>query len=503
MAYLQGFEYDIFISYAHVDNIALFGQKEGWVEHFCKNLNIVLAQRFGRLNSVKVWWDERKLDGATFFDKSIEESIRKSAIMICLTSPGYLASDYCRKELELFHKKASQEAVGLQVGNRSRILQVLLNNIPKTKWPNELGGVVGFGFHDANDSEDYGDAVDPGSVEYKNQLQNLRDALWNLLADNAWEGSKILPPLTVEQVTPACTVFVGEVVDRLRITRKRMINELERKGFRVKTGIPPPFEVSAHDETVKNMLQDVDFGIHLLDEYPGREIDEIPDQSYPQRQAELVLQSGKSQVIWVPSETNVASIEDESYKQFMNNLETGAFTGNTYEYIRGSKSSLAQQIMDFSEGLKIKQQKFKAQSGPLSVLLDTHFNDQLYALDLGKALLENQIQPFINPQEDDPRKNINLLGERISQVRKLIFLYGHVSREWVLERMSAALQLIITRNYPIDDFFIYMAPPHKSVDDISINQKFLKVSVVDCSRHKAIDPSILQPFLQELKSSVG
>jgi hypothetical protein len=144
--------------------------------------------------------------------------------------------------------------------------------------------------------------------------------------------------------------------------------------------------------------------------------------------------------------------------------------------VRGSKSTLAQEIVDFAEQLKAKQKQKKVEKGKVSVLLDTHFNDQLYALDLSKTLLENQIQPFINPQEDDPRKNINLLQDRLSQVRKLIFLYGSVSKEWVLERMSAALQLIITNNYPIEDFFIYMAPPNKEANNISINQRFLKVN---------------------------
>jgi hypothetical protein len=86
-------------------------------------------------------------------------------------------------------------------------------------------------------------------------------------------------------------------------------------------------------------------------------------------------------------------------------------------------------------------------------------------------------------------------------VRKLIFLYGSVSKEWVLERMSAALQLIITNNYPIEDFFIYMAPPYKEANNISINQRFLKVNVVDSSRSASMNKDELQQFLNALKTS--
>ena len=47
MAYIDGFEHDIFISYAHVDNLAATG-KLPWIEEFHKRLDIALAQRIGR-----------------------------------------------------------------------------------------------------------------------------------------------------------------------------------------------------------------------------------------------------------------------------------------------------------------------------------------------------------------------------------------------------------------------------------------------------------------------
>jgi hypothetical protein len=134
-------------------------------------------------------------------------------------------------------------------------------------------------------------------------------------------------------------------------------------------------------------------------------------------------------------------------------------------------------------------------------MLDTHYSDQLHAIDLGKILLENQIQPFINPQEDDPRKNINLMGKRLSQVEKLIFLYGNVSEEWLRERMSAAIELIITNNYPIKDFFVYITPPSKNSANIFINQRFLKVNVIDNSKNEIMKKDDLQIFLNALKTS--
>ena len=503
MAYIKDYEYDIFISYAHVDNIAFPGQADGWIEQFYKNLNLMLAKRFGRLDIFKIWWDNKKLDGSVLFDSSIQEGIKKSAIMICLHSPGYIQSTYCQQELDLFYKKAKVEKAGLNVGNRSRIIHVLLNNIPFAEWPKELSGTTGFPFHDAKEADDFGDTVDTLSMEFRTQMQNVRDAVWNLLNDFPKEQTVASTQQQTEEVEEdkdVFTIYLGEVADTLRTPRKRIITELEKRGFKVMAGIPPPDEAEAHEQATKDALKKADLAIHLLDEYPGREIIGAPELWYPQKQAEIALQTGKSQMFWVPAETNFEDIEDEKYKLFLQNLETGKSAKKSFEFIRGSKSTIAQEIIDFAEHLKTQHAQKKTDNGKISVLLDTHFNDQLYALDLSRVLLENKIQPFINPQEDDPRKNINLLGDRISQVKKLIFLYGSVSKEWVLERMSAALQLIITNNYPIEDFFIYMAPPHKEADDISIRQKFLKVNIVDSSNNQILDKMVLQQFIDNLKT---
>ena len=60
MAYVPGYENDIFVSYAHVDNIPLSGISKGWVETFIDNLATKLAQKIGRTDLFKLW-DDRLL----------------------------------------------------------------------------------------------------------------------------------------------------------------------------------------------------------------------------------------------------------------------------------------------------------------------------------------------------------------------------------------------------------------------------------------------------------
>jgi hypothetical protein len=69
--------------------------------------------------------------------------------------------------------------------------------------------------------------------------------------------------------------------------------------------------------------------------------------------------------------------------------------------------------------------------------------------------------------------------------------------------MSAALQLIITNNYNVDDFYIYLAPPHKDPNDISLKQRFLKVFVIDSSNNPHLDDVSMQRFLKNLKGEAA
>jgi hypothetical protein len=491
MAYIKGFTYDIFISYSHLDNLRIFDEAHGWIEEFYNDLNILLSRRIGVTDAVKIWWDSKKLDGSVLFDQSIEDSINQSAILLCLTSPGYLKSEYCQKELELFYTKAQKEPTGLSIDNRSRIINVLLNNIPHAKWPKELSGTTGFPFHDAKDSQSYGDTLDVGSEQFKNDLKDLREAIVKLM--DAFPTEPV-----VQAPEKKFTIYFGDVADSLRTIQKRTITELAKQDFNLIYGIPPPFEEAEHEIAVKEKLAESNLTVHLLDQFPGRNIEGEETIWYPQKQAELGLESSKQQLIWVPAEINIETIEEESYKTFLQGLDSGKQSSKNIKYIRGIKSELTQQIADIAKN--IQAQWAQPEKGKVSVLLDTHYDDQLYALELSKKLIEIQIQPFINPQEDDPKKNINILGDRISQVNKLIFFYGKVSRDWVIERMKAALQLIVSNNYPKKDFFLFMVPPHKDPDDISLKQQFIKVNVINNSDALQLDFNALLPFFNSIKA---
>lgn len=177
MALIPGFEHDIFISYAHNDNTRL----KGWVDTFVETLKDKLSLHLGEKDRLDVWYDQRRIDGSIDFDLSIKEGIERSAIIICLTSPSYYLSPNCLYELNTFHEKAQAEELGLLFANQSRIINVLLFNIPHEKWDPALKNRTGFKFYESKDKKSIGDPLSVDSTEFTKAQRELRDAIFVLI----------------------------------------------------------------------------------------------------------------------------------------------------------------------------------------------------------------------------------------------------------------------------------------------------------------------------------
>jgi hypothetical protein len=501
MAYLPGFDYDIFISYAHVNNQTADRHRDGWVTQFQRYLEMQLSTLVGRIELVKVWRDPA-LDGNQLFDDTIRDRINRSAVFLTLFSFGYLHSDYCRQELQWFCSKAQAEPWGLSIADRMRIFNLQLNNIERAKWPKEFGRTSGYRFYVAEQEDDIGFPSNPEETFFQSQLLALIKALYRTLEafkeaiEAAARQAQLDQPncdqtLTARQLD---TIFLAETSDSLRLLRRRVANELQQQSIHVCTAIPPPYEAGPHDEKVIIEMSRAQLSVHLLDEWPGREIEGEPEKTYPQRQVELGMQHAKVQLIWVPLRLDpqaVQAIEDVKYREFLTQLERRQREQSRYHFIRESPSEITHEILDELARLK---QAAATPRAPSAVLLDTHLKDQLYALELGRFLLEHNIQPYINPEEDDPSKNIRILTERLKQVNRLILVFGNVAEEWVRARLGEAVKIAITEGCQLKSCGIYFAPPRRKVTDDTFNLGFLPIYQFDS--HDIANPQTLLPLLE-------
>ncbi len=87
---MSTFDFDIFISYAHIDNEALSENQKGWIARLHQGLEIRLAQLLGERPQI---WRDPKLQGNDYFDETIVGQLDKVALMLSVVSPRYVKSE--------------------------------------------------------------------------------------------------------------------------------------------------------------------------------------------------------------------------------------------------------------------------------------------------------------------------------------------------------------------------------------------------------------------------
>ena len=504
MAYLSGYAHDIFISYAHVDNLTIPPEEQGWVTRFHEYLEIRLSQRVGRVGVVDIWRDPN-LDGSQLFDQTIKTAVENSAILIALTSNGHLSSDYCQDELAWFAQKAGGEPVGLQIGDRSRMVNCLINNIPHTKWPEQFAGTSGFPLFFAEDRDDLGEPSPPGTPDFNKQVRKLVDTIYDLLMDfeKTIETSGTATSDTSSSTGAgadgdgALKVYIADVPDSLRLLRKRIIAELGDEDVEILPAVPPPYAPEEHETALKQTLESADLSIHLLDEFAGRELDGGGTETFPQKQVEIGAGMKVNQYIWVPKDLNIETIEDVDHQKVLKALEVNADREAVYDFVRFAPTAIRRDLLDRLEALRVPPvpETVLDHHRLSAALLDTHIKDQLHALELSRFLLEKQIQPFVVPQNDDPQQTLQIfevsLQQTLSKAGIPIVFFGDVDEEWVRERLGHVAKTAISNGWPLKECAIYLAPPQKNPGSFELG--FLKVHVLDNSRE--FNPNTLLPLI--------
>jgi TolB-like protein/Tfp pilus assembly protein PilF len=144
---IQGFEYDVFISYRHKDN-----KYDGWVTEFVANLRKELEATFKE--DVSVYFDANPHDGL-LETHQVDDSLKSK--LKCLVFIPIISQTYCdpksfawQNEFIAFRDSATSDQFGLKVkllnGNvASRILPIRIHEIDpsdKAVLEQELGGVM-------------------------------------------------------------------------------------------------------------------------------------------------------------------------------------------------------------------------------------------------------------------------------------------------------------------------------------------------------------------------
>lgn len=161
-------EHNIFISYAWVDNEIYPGADQGWVSTFVDGLRKNLARELGRKDQAeRLWLDYEQMRGNDSVTPAILKHLEASRTLLLILSNGYVASPWCRQELDTFVNKVGP--------NSDRIFVVQMS--PVDQEPESLSDLVKYNFSYLDEKKQprtrWFPFVDPTDREYAPEQQRL------------------------------------------------------------------------------------------------------------------------------------------------------------------------------------------------------------------------------------------------------------------------------------------------------------------------------------------
>jgi len=410
---------DVFISYPHLSNKDNNSGQNGWVARFHRDLQIELDDLLGR--EAVVWRDNKMRFGTVLVD-AISEQLRQTKVLLCVLSPAYLKSNWCRRELEEFRCLAEQSG-GLKVSEQSRIIPVVKTPIDQD--------ALGFGetifceFFDTDDVAGAPQTFSPDENGYKHQLykQKVRQIAWSITQVlNAFPDNN--------QADLARTIYLAETSNDIATERNRVKQELEDRKLIVLPAEPlPRNDAAQYAALVEQNLAHSFLSIHLL----GRNYGLIPEgangKSIVQIQNDLAAKhssTGNSfrRVIWIPKDLANA---EPTQVEFLDKLRTDENALAGAEIVERHFEDLKTRLLQ----LLIKGPVKRETDNLVRIYLMCDSQDEESLELVGRFLFQKGYEVILPPEKSGMLKYHK---KSLLSCDAALTIYGKVSFDWVQER---------------------------------------------------------------------
>jgi hypothetical protein len=334
MAFVPGFEQDVFISYAHVDDEPFLDaagpdQSAGWVTRFVRLLKNEPAQKVGRAEGFTVWFDSHNLRGNHTLNEEIATKLDRAANFVAILSPSYVASRWCQDEAHLF----AQRFAGDLTGHVFVVEKAPLDDDAAV--PQALTGRVNYRFWYRDRNEQPRTFAKPmpqqEEIQYFRQVEDIARDIHGQLKAMA-ESPLPLPAAPQPRATrpPAGSTanggnalgvaFLAEVTDDLEFRRLELRRYLEQQGILVLPEASLPLGRAQFEAALDaNLARSLVF-VQLLGAMPGKRPPDVPD-GYGWLQVDLARRRGMRVLQWRSHELDLTGIEWPRHRELLE-LET-------------------------------------------------------------------------------------------------------------------------------------------------------------------------------------
>lgn len=466
MAFIAGFDHDVFISYAHFDNEP-DTQEIRWVSRFQADLKVALRQRLGV--DPDIFFDNRSLQNQ-YIDELVDNA-RRSAAFVAIMSPSYMKREWTIKELEAFDSNSSDQ---------NRIVPVELLPVLESECHPRLLQVKRAPFYWKDPlEEDIALKLTPkfNPDKYEQRLQGLAHRMEGLLRairDRTSRPPEVRGPLVGE------TVLLAQVTNDLYDERDQVQAYLHQYGVRVlpeqdyKQGGPEFAEEFRVDMAQAGMF------VQLLGPYRSRRPPDLktePDGepvSYAQFQYEVAKASGKPVLQWRRPDINPTTITHYD-RRVLDGPEVLAM--GLQEFMKEIKKALERKNAA-AEKEKAKTVKDQERGGPHKtefLFINADNTDKELAEQLLKAFEDKKDWMAAGPLFEGSAEEIAKdLEANLVECEALLLVYGRADAPWVRAQLRRYSKIERLRESPPRVKTILFAPPAPK-NEISVSGGFSKI----------------------------
>jgi hypothetical protein len=432
-AFVPGFDHDVFVSYAHVDNQPLLvpgGVPAGWVDTLVENLQRLLSQQLGRKDWGKLWFDP-KLRGDEPFPPVLREAVSRSATLLVILSEGYLQSDWCQREREAFMQAAAQHG-----DTPGRLFVVQLMDIERSRWPQAFGDLLGYAFF--SQEREHAPvrtlrmlADDPGNQLYFRRLDDLSREL-----------AERLRRLREQQPAAAAaelTVFLAEVTPDLEVWRDKLRSQLKQDNIQALPTTyydrsPPAFQAAMEKDLAASTLF-----VQLLGPYTTPKTHDLP-RGYEGLQLELARTAGKPILRWHDPGLDRKMVRDPEL------LACEPVMVMPFEEFK--------QEVERQARLLVTQRHRLTDGEELFALINAKTPDLAVAQGIGQILDHHAIGYDIV----DETENLVSLAQKYAY-QALIVIYGRCEQAWAHSQIRECRELMLGKKDKAPVCAVYIGPP--------------------------------------------
>jgi hypothetical protein len=477
MAYVSGFNNDIFVSYASVDNEP-DAQDVRWVSRFRNDLETALRRRLGK--DVVFFFDQAGLHAYHHLDELLRNA-RDSALFLAVFSPSYAEREWTRDELTTFFEAARKS------GEPNRIVTIEILPVEPMSLPLEIEHLKRTRFYTKDKDSGTDLPLTPASQPglYNERVQQLAHQLVQIMREMRQKRESAAKPQGVPApgqvpaeehkaapTVPAAvaseagtTLLLAQVGDDVYNERQKVASYLEDlPGVRILPAGEYPQAGSRFARAVMADIQQAHLFVQLLGSYRTFKPEDLrlegdAAKSYAQFQYDAARRRGIPVLQWRHPDNSPDKQQAFNYdRQLLEGPDVRVM--GLQEFMKEVRSTI---------GRLNQKEEPKPPPGDF-IFINADRSDQDLAQALLKAFNDNNRYAVL-PMHADAASAKEIeedLEANLIDCKGLLLVYGKASLAWLRAQIRRFIKLESRREVPLRfKTILYGPPPQKPEHGVS------------------------------------